>query len=414
MSDMLAIDGGTPVRTEPFPARIQIDQREIDAVMALMKRAAEGGGAFDRYGGTEVDAYEQEFARHFGTRFATATSSGTAAIHTALGALRLEIGSEVISPPITDPGAVAPILWCNCVPVFADVDPETFNLDPRSIEELLSDRTRVIIACHLAGQPADMDPIMDIAERHNLIVIEDCAQAHEAEYKGRKVGSIGHFAAFSLMSGKHSTAGGQGGMVLTNNEDWYWNAKRFADRGKPFNSEETTNLFLGLNYRMTELQAAIGRVQLQKLPNIVERRRKVVAMLGERIADLHAIKLGKIIDGVKPSYWFVFLRVYPERLKVTKEQLAAALQAEGIPVSASYAWIMPDMKWLRERQTYGNSGFPWNSPYYDREINYDDALPNARKARANHMQLSVHECYTEKEVDDIAKALHKVEKAFLK
>ena len=163
MSGKLAIEGGSPVRTEPFPTRIQIDEREIEAVLGLLRRVSEHGGAFDRYGGVEVDAYEQEFAAHVGTKFGTSTSSGTASIHTALGALRLDIGSEVISAPITDPGAVMPIIWSNCIPVFADADPETLNMDPKSIEERITDRTRAIILCHLAGQPADIDPVMEIA-----------------------------------------------------------------------------------------------------------------------------------------------------------------------------------------------------------------------------------------------------------
>ncbi|MHB0875167.1 MAG: DegT/DnrJ/EryC1/StrS family aminotransferase [Anaerolineae bacterium] len=414
MSEKLAIDGGTKVRQQPFPARIQIDDREINAVMSLLKRVAESGGAFDRYGGIEVDAYEQEFAQHFGTKYGTSTSAGTAAVHTALGALRLDIGSEVISSPITDPGAVAPILWNNCIPIFADVDPETFNIDAKSVEERITERTKAVIACHLAGQPADMDAILAVARKHNLYVIEDCAQAHEAEYKGKKVGSMGDLAAFSLMSGKHSTAGGQGGMVLTNNEELYWNAKRFADRGKPFNSTEDSNLFLGNNYRMTELEAAIGRVQLEKLHGIVENRRKAMGLVTERIGGLQAIRPGKVIEGANPAYWFGFLRVYTERLRVPKEQVAAALQAEGVPVGAAYNAIVPDQYWIRERRTYGNSQCPWVCPFYGKEVNYEGTVPNAHAAVANHMVLSVHECYGEQEADDIAKALRKVEAAYLK
>ncbi|MGI6208213.1 MAG: DegT/DnrJ/EryC1/StrS family aminotransferase [Anaerolineae bacterium] len=414
MSQKLAIEGGSPVRQEPFPARIQIDEREIEAVLGLLRRVAEHGGAFDRYGGTEVDAYEQEFAAHVGTRFGTATSSGTASIHTALGALRLDIGSEIISAPITDPGAVMPIIWSNCIPVFADVDPETVNMDPKSVAERITDRTRAIIVCHLAGQPADIDPILELAAKHNLYVIEDCAQAHDAEYKGRKVGSMGHLAAFSLMSGKHSTAGGQGGMVLTNDEELYWNAKRFADRGKPFNSDEGSNLFLGMNYRMTELQGAIGRVQLQKLPDIVNARRRAVSMIRERTQDLQAIKLGKVLEDTNPAYWFLFLRVYQERLRVPKADVAAALRAEGLPVSANYAMVMPDAYWMQHRNTYGQSRCPWSCPYYGREINYEGMLPNAHLARENHMTLAVHECYGEKEAEDIAAALRKIEAAYLK
>jgi len=410
----LAIDGGTPVRTEPFPARVQMDKRELQAVIDLVEKSTTGALAFDRYGGEHVDAYEREFADYFGMRFGTAMSAGTAAVHSALGALRPDIGSEIISSPITDPGAVAPILMMNCIPIFADADPETFNMDPKSVEERISDRTKAIIVGHIAGQPCDMDPIMELAEAHHLTIIEDCSQSHDAEYKGRKVGTIGHIAAFSLMSGKHTTAGGQGGMVITNDEELYWNAKRFADRGKPFGSEETTNLFLGLNYRMTELEAAIGRVQLKKLPQIVANRRKAVAQIGERIADLKAVRLGKVIEGAVSSYWFLFLYVDEARLKVSKNDFAQVVAAEGVPVSPAYDHIIYEQIWIRDRQTYGRSGCPWNCPFYGKEVTYEGSCPNARKAIDTHMMMGVHEGFTEREADDIAETLRKVERHYLR
>ena len=413
MSD-LAVDGGTPVRTEPFPRRQQIDDREIDAVMALLQQCKEGGGAFDRYGGTHVDEYEREFAEYIGTEFGTAVSAGTAAIHTALGALRLDVGSEVISSPITDPGAVAPILWNNCIPVFADADPDTMNMDPASVRERISDKTRAIIAGHIAGQPCDMDAIMEIAAEHDLCVIEDCAQAHGAEYRGRKAGAIGQLSAWSLMSGKHSTAGGQGGMVLTSDEELYWNAKRFADRGKPFNAESSRNLFLGNNYRMTELEAVIGRVQLAKLPEIVGNRQRAAARIAEGIADLQAVRMGKVIEGAVSAYWFLLVKADEEKLTVSKADFARAVAAEGVPCSASYDNIVYEQDWIRDRQTYGSSECPWVCPFYGREIKYEGSCPNARVAIDTHMMVSVHECYTDQEADDIAAALRKVEGAYLK
>jgi len=409
----LAIEGGRPVRSEPFPPRVLFGQEEKRVLLELLEREMKEGGGFDRYGGIHVDAFEREFAEHFGRAYATATSSGTAAIHSALGALRLEPGSEVISSPITDPGAVAPILWNNCIPVFADADPETFNMAPESVAERITDKTRVIITGHIAGQPCDMDPIMELAEDHDLVVIEDCAQAHEAEYKGRKAGTIGHIGVFSLMSGKHITSGGQGGMVITDDEEVYWNAKRFADRGKPFNSEETRNLFLGLNYRMTEVEAAIGRVQLKKLPRIVERRRELVAALEERIGDLESVRLGKVIEGAKSSYWFLLVRVEDSMLSVSKDEFAEAVAAEGVPVTAHYGYVMYEAPWIRDRQTYGQSGCPWTCPLYGREIKYEGSCPGAQEAIEKHMVVHLHEGYTEREIEDIANALRKVERAYL-
>jgi len=408
----LAIDGGPKVRTKPWPSRIQIDDREIKAVTDLLKKCRRGG-AFDRYGGEQVDAYEKEFARFFGVKYATACSAGTAAVHAAIGALRLNALSEIISAPITDNGAVMPIVWCGCIPIPADADPETMNMDPKSIEKRITRRTKAIIVGHIAGSPCDMDAIMKISRKHGIPVIEDCSQAHGAEYKGKKCGAIGHMGVFSLMSGKHSTAGGQGGMVITNDEELYWNAKRFADRGKPFGLEGANgSVFLGLNYRMTELEAAIGRVQLKKLPRIVRNRRKVVGRIGENIKDLKAVRLGKIVKGGLSAYWFLLIRVDESRLKVTKDEFARAVAAEGIPVAARYEAIPFHQDWMMKRRTFGNSKWPWS--LCKRKIDYTNMVPNAYRANDLHFRVSVHECFRAREADDIAEAIAKVEAAYLR
>jgi len=410
----LAIDGGTPLRTEPFPRRVLIGDEEIEALHALLEKERKSGGGFDRYGGEQVDAYEREFAAYHDVAYATATSSGTAAVHAALAALRPDIAQEIISSPITDPGAVAPILWQSCIPIFADADPETMNADPASVAERVTDRTRAVIVAHIAGQPVDMDPIMEVAHAHNIPVIEDCSQAHAATYKGRLVGTMGDIGVFSLMGGKHHTAGGQGGMVITNNEQVYWNAKRFADRGKPFNSTERRNLFLGLNYRMTEIEAVIGRIQLRKLQDIVTRRRALAAELGERIADLRAVRMGTIIPSAVSSYWLLLLHADPSVLTVSKEQFAKACAAEGAPIDPHYDWIIYETPWIRQRANYGASGCPWTCPYYGKEVQYEGSCPNARRAIDAHMVVYWHEGYTSREIEDIARILHKVEAAYLK
>ncbi len=408
----LAIDGGVPVRATPFPRRIVVGAKERQAVLAVLDREEALGGGFDRYGGVEVDADEGEFAAHMGVAHATTTSSGTAAIHTALAALHLEPLQEVICAPVTDPGGVMPVVWQNCIPVFADVDPDTFNLDPHSVAQRISARTGAIIVTHLAGQPADIEPLLAIAHQHKLPVIEDCAQSHDATYHGRKVGSFGDLAAFSLMGGKHSTSGGQGGMVLTNDEGRYWNAKRFADRGKPFNSSERGNLVLGMNYRMTELQAAIGRVQLHGLPEVVQRRRTLAALLRDKLHGLQAVTLGKVIEGANPVYWFLLVKVATERLRVSHEQFAAAVAAEGIPVQARYDHLVYEQPWLRNRHTFGQSSWPWTCSPSAAGVEYAGSCPNARLAIDTHMVIAFHEGYGTQEVADIAAALAKVEAAY--
>jgi len=410
----LAIEGGVPVREDPWPRRLVITEREIEAVHELLEKERTQGGGLDRYGGEHVDAYEREFAAYHDVAFATATSSGTAAVHAALGALRLDIAQEVISSPVTDPGAVAPILWSNCIPIFADADPETMNVSPSSIAERITPRTAAIIVAHIGGQPADMDPIMEIARGHDIPVIEDASQSHAALYKGRKVGSIGDLGAFSLMGGKHHTAGGQGGMVITNTEHLYWNAKRFADRGKPFNSDETRNLFLGLNYRMTELEAVMGRVQLERLDDIVGARRLRARQLEERIADLKSVRMRTLFPDTVSSYWLMLMHLDPSVLFVDKETFVRACLAEGIPMDPHYDYIAYENPWFRERATYGKSGCPWTCPFYGQEVAYEGSCPGARVAIDSHFIMPWHECLTEREVDDIATALRKVEQAYLR
>ncbi|MBU0608222.1 MAG: DegT/DnrJ/EryC1/StrS family aminotransferase [Armatimonadetes bacterium] len=414
----LALDGGTPVRTTPFPMRDQIDDREIAAINRVVERARTAGGAFERYGGVEVDAYEAEFAAHMGCKYGNAVSHGTGSVHTALGALRLDAGSEVICSPITDPGAIMPVLLQNCIPVFADADPETQNMDPASVHERLTSQTKAIVCGHIAGQPCDMDAIMEIAREHNLWVIEDCAQAHDAEWRGKKAGSIGHMGCYSLMSGKHSTAGGQGGMVVTNDEDLYWQAKRFADRGKPFNSDAPGNMFVGINYRMTELGAAIGRVQLEKLPEIVAVRRRCAQVIEETLveAGTEGVQMGEVIEGAKSAYWFIFLRWHADRMSVDKAKFCEAVGAEGVGVAANYGALAMLNPYTLEHKAYGNSDCPWCCPLWEKQgnVDYANCCPKAVEADFNLMRTSVHESFSDDDARDVGLAIAKVEAAYRK
>jgi len=412
--EKLAMDGGIPVRKNPMPARVMFDEEEKQAVMRIIEKMMTGSQVLDRYGGIEVDAYEQEFAQFFGKKFATAVSSGTAAIHSAIAALHPEPASEIITSPITDPGAVMPVVFQQCIPVFCDVEYETLNPSPESIEKNITEKTVAIIAVHLAGFPAKIDKICQIASKYKIPVIEDCAQAHGAKYRGRYCGSFGTLSAFSLMSGKHTTSGGQGGMVLTDDEGLYWEAKRFADRGKPFNSQETTNLFAGLNYRMTELEAAIGRVQLKKISEIAEKRRIIYKKLREGFEkQLKAFRIPPAEQDSEPNPWFLFIHVDREKLRASNEILAKAISAEGIPVGQKYVVPMHQAKWIVEKRAFGKSQLPWSLPGA-RDIDYTHMCPVAEKALEDHMTLFIHEYYEKQEINDIIEAFVKVEKHFLK
>lgn len=230
LSDKLAILGGEPVRKKPLPSVSNSSGRDLgDEELRLLEEVIRSGRLF-RFAGTKVKRFEEEFANYFGVKHAIASTSGTSAIHVALGAINLGPGDEVITAPISDIGTVIPILAQNAIPVFADVDPETYNIDPSDVKRKMTEATKAIIPIHLFGQPCDMDPIMEIAEKHDLYVAEDCAQAYLAEHKGRMVGTIGHLGCFSLQQSKHMTAG-DGGITVTDDDQLAHRAELFADKG---------------------------------------------------------------------------------------------------------------------------------------------------------------------------------------
>ena len=409
----LAIDGGEKVRKTPLPARALFGEEEKAAAMALFDQAIESGTAFG-YNGPEEQAYEKEFAEFLGGGYADMVSSGTSAVFVALGALQLEPLSEVIVPPITDPGGIMPVPMLNGVPMIADAHPGSYNMGPDQIEEVFTERTRAIIVAHIAGEPADMDPIMEIARSRGIPVIEDCAQAHGTLYKGRLVGTIGDIAVFSTMHGKHHATGSQGGVVFTTNEELFWEAKRFADRGKPFNTDFSSNVRMGLNLNGNDLAAAIGRVQLRKLPSIVARRRQFVKALAQDIEGLQSVSLGWMPPESESAYWFIRMHIDCDKLKVDKPTFVQALSAEGIPCSVEYRAMPSEAKWFRERNTYGKSGYPWTAPEYKGERDKVFPCPNCVASVESHFSMALNENFGQQEALDFAATLRKVETAYLR
>ena len=405
----LAVNGGTPVRSEPMPARGVFSAEEKAAAVAVFDRAIETGAAFG-YNGPDEQAYEQAFAEWMGGGFADGVSSGTAAVFVALGALELEAGSEVIVPAITDPGGAMPVAMLNLIPVPVDTAPGTYNMGPEGVAAALTDKTRAVIVAHIGGDPADIGAIMEVAREHDLKVVEDAAQAHGSRYHGELVGTFGDVAAFSTMSGKHLASGAQGGVVYTKDEDLHWRAKRFADRGKPFNLEgEAGNVVAGLNLNLNDLSAAIGTVQLAKLPETVAARRRVAAAVRDGIAGLGAVSLGREVPDTESSYWFLRVRVDTAAVSVAKAEFAAAVAAEGIPVVESYRAIPVERPWFRDNETI--AWCPW---LFRGKVATEYDMPNAVEVTDTHFNVQIHESMGDAEAADIAKALAKVESACLK
>jgi perosamine synthetase len=397
---MLAIDGGTPVRTAPFPPRRPFGDREVELVTQAIRSQ-------NLFRGAMVQQFEEQFARLYDAKYSAACTSGTAAIHVAVGAIDPEPGDEIITAPITDGGSVVPIVYQNAIPVFADVD-DTYNMDPRDVERKITSRTKAILIVHLFGNPCDMDAMVDVARRHNLPLIEDCSQAHLTEYKGRLLGTFGDFACFSLQQSKHMTTG-DGGITITRRDDLQRRMRLFRDKGwttEPGWGRKCYE-FLAPNYRMTELQAAVGLAQLEKVAAVVERRHVLGSLLSERIRGLPGIRPAPVTPGGKHTYWAYSFPV----IEGSADDFAAALKAEGIPAGAHYTVepIYRCMDALAEKKTFGTSGHPFDGCHGARPIDYPRGLcPRAEAALDHIVGMTLHENFTEEDILDIATAVRKV------
>jgi len=408
----LAIHGGPKVREGPWPPRGLVGDDERRAIEALFDESAASGKPIG-YDGPSEQAYCREFAEWLGGGFADAVNSGTAAVYVALKALEPEPFSEVIVGAVTDPGGMMPIPLHNCIPLVADTEPGSLNTGPAQIAPLISPRTSGIVVAHIAGVPCDMPGICELADRHGIPVIEDCAQAHGATIDGRLVGTFGTVAAFSTMFGKHHCTGGQGGVVFTRDEALYAAIRRASDRGKPFGLPAgSTNAVASLNFNLNDLAAAIGRVQLRKLPGIVARRREIARAIGRGIDGLATVSLPALPDGMEPTYWFLRVRFHTEVASCDKATFCRALAAEGLPVTTDYDALPHTRDWFVHRRVFGRSGLPWTSPQYRGDADREFPTPHARRAVAAHFNIGMHEGWDDRAVADAVAVLAKVDAAY--
>lgn len=326
----LALLGGPPIRTEPFPWPLA-GPEEVAAVHGVVTSGVWGHAMSPE---CQVTMFEREFAEHYGIGYAITTTSGSTALEVALRTVAVGPGDEVITPALTWVAPQLAAVMVGADPVFVDVKPATYCLDPSGIEAAITPRTKAIIPVHIGGNPCDMDRIMSIADRHDLIVIEDCAQAHGSRYKGRLTGTIGHLGCFSFEKSKLMTAG-EGGMVITNDSSWGNGAYRFVNTGMGYGASAMVPEGVARwNLRMTEFQAAILRVQLTRLEVERATRSSHAAVLDEHIS---------LIPGLSPLecasaqnyYSYVFKYDAAQFSGVPVEMFREALKAEGLPCFSS-------------------------------------------------------------------------------
>ena len=287
--------------------------------------------------GPQCTAMLAEFSRHYPLQWTMPCSSGTASLHIAVAALQLPPGSEVILSPITDMGSVIGILYQQLVPVFADIDPHTYNLDPEAVRRAITPRTRALMPIHLAGNPCDMDALTSLAREHDLRVIEDCAQSWGARYRGTPVGLFGDLACYSLNEFKHISCG-DGGIVATNNPAYGPSLSKWGDKHYDRVTGNRNPEALSPNYRMSEPQAAVAAAQLVKLPDIVAQHIRLGTVLLARLREL--APAGIVLPAFDPrdthSFWFCLFRLQADQFRCTRNEFVAALQAEGVVAQASY------------------------------------------------------------------------------
>ncbi|MBO3762741.1 MAG: DegT/DnrJ/EryC1/StrS family aminotransferase [Thermoproteota archaeon] len=322
----LAFFGGKPASEQPIRPRPIIDEEEIKAVEEVLRSRN-----LSSLAGDKTKKFEEEFAKYIGTKFAIATSNGTTALHTALASAGVKAGDEVIVPPFTFVATATSVLHQDAIPVFADIDKETFTITPEDIKRKITQKTKAIIVVHLFGHPAEMDEIMEIAKEKNLIVIEDCAQAIGAEYKGKKVGSIGHISAFSFYATKNMMTG-EGGMVLTNDEKIANKARLIRHHGQASTYHYE---ILGYNYRITEMQAAIGLVQLRKLETFNNIRRKHAKIYYDELKGIKGLELP--VEKLYAKHVFHLYTIkLTEETKVSRDEFVKYLRAENVPAGVFY------------------------------------------------------------------------------
>jgi perosamine synthetase len=407
----LAINGGSKTKLTPFGTGKRFGKEEKEQLMEVID-----SDMLFYFMGSKVFEFQKAFAEIYNMKHCVACSSGTAAVHMAIAALQLKPGTEVITSSITDMGSLTGILYQNLIPVFADIEENTYNMDPNSVENCLTERTGAILVVHHSGLAADMEAFLKLGKKHNIPIVEDCAQIYLGEYKDKLAGTMGIINSFSLNHFKHITCG-SGGMILTDKDEMRKYASLFLDKCYDREAGKRNPFFLAPNYQMTELQGAVALAQLKKLPWIIQQRCKLGNKLTERLKSIDGVTPQFIPEGTKHTYFFFLFRIDTEKLGVTSNEFSKALEAEGIPNKANLiTGGMPEYSYdiFKNRSAFPNSLHPFVNKDFSTNISYENInCPVAEKAFKEVLVLQMNEFYTEQDIDDMGDAIEKVSMYFL-
>lgn len=413
----LAVLGGKKIRGKPFfnyPIIGDEEKQKVNDVLEsgiLSGFVAKKGENF--LGGKQVRDFESLVKDFFNVKYAVSVNSATAGLHVALSACGVGPGDEVIVTPYTMSASATAIIMQNAIPVFADIENKTFCIDPGKIEEKINPCTRAIVVVHLFGHPARMDEIIEIAQKHNLFVIEDCAQAAGATYKGRLVGTIGDLGVFSLNQHKTITCG-EGGFVITNDEKLAVRMQLIRNHGEAvvgdMTIDEIDNI-IGFNYRMTELEAAVSIGQFKRLNYLNDYRIELAEFLTERLSRFEALSLPRSEDFAKHVYFVYPIKFREEIAGVSRDLFIKALNAEGIPFGAGYVKPLYLEPIYQKRIAYGKQGCPFTCGLYHGEIDYSKGIcPVAEKVYEKELMLTgvCKYPHTKEDIEDVVNAFQKI------
>ena len=407
-ADQLALNGGPRAVPESRPPKVRWGEPEREQLSSVVDQTS-----LLYWRGPQTELVTKRFQQHYPLENVMTCSSGTAAVHIAVAAAGIGPGDEVITTGISDMGTVIGILFQQGVPVFADLGANNYNLDPADVERKITPKTKAIIAVHLSGNPCDMDALKKIAKAHKLALIEDCAQAWGAKYRGQPIGTIGDIACFSLQNSKHITCG-DGGIVASSHPEFGPRLRRFGDKG--MDRDGWNGLFedFGTNYRMNELSAAFAAAQLQRLEEVAATRAARGDLLGKELEDVPGLDPHEVDPKNRTTYWSYFLRPHYHELSCDRAEFVKALRAEGVPAGAGYIKVP-----LYGNPVFQNHGF-FAGRWPIREMGLTDmdyskvSCPETEAILADCVRIIIHEDMSEEYVRNVAAGVKKVTGAYLK
>lgn len=405
MRSPLAIHGGSPVRTRAFTKWPVTGPEDVEAIARVLAGEKWGSGMyFGAEQGSEVRRFEKRFAEYQQSRYGLAVANGTAALEIILRASGILPGDEVIVPDFTFIATATAVLQMGAVPVFADVLPDTFNLDPASVEAAITSRTRAVIGVHWGGQPCDIDALSAICYKHGLTFIEDACQAHGAEWQGRRVGALGVAGAFSFQGTKNLTCG-EGGLIATNDDALYEMCYSLHTIGRRHGKGPYEHFNAGWNYRLSEVQGALLNAQFGRLEQQTELRELRVRQLLDRLGPHSGFEPQKVDARVSRCSWYlVIVKLDSDAFAgVNRKAVAQAIQAEGVPASAPYSYP------IHSNPVFQEKNFPWVPGVEGLDYSHVDCPVSEQLTQSTIFLPQYLFLGTEQDVEDIVTALHKVQ-----